>query len=86
MKDHQEVPLAMARMMEDYGYSYVCYEEDEGLHYMQKPVTYTPTLTQEQLDGGYSPVSERRYAVVRCNNEDIENGNLQFFLERGFTR
>lgn len=76
----------MARMMEDYGFHYVCYEEDEGLHYMQKPVIHTPTLTQEQLDEGCRPVSERRYAVVRCSNEDIENGNLHFFLERGYTR
>jgi hypothetical protein len=74
------------RMLEDYGFTYVCFEEAEGLHYSQKPVVFTPTLTQEQLDDGYRPVSERRYAVVRFSDEDIDNGNLHFFLERGYTR
>lgn len=73
-------------MLDDYGFTYVCYEADEGLHYCQKPVVYTPKLAQDQLDAGYMPVTERRYAVVRFSDEDIDNGNLHFFLERGYTR
>ncbi len=74
-----DMPLA-----KQHGYAWV-YCED-GLHHYQKPVTYTPTLTQEQLDAGYRPVSEQRYAVVRATEDDIENGNLEFFLTRGYTR
>jgi hypothetical protein len=73
-------------MLEDNGFTYVCYEEDEKLHYAQKPVVHTPKLTQEQLDGGYRPVLERRYVVVRWYDDDVDNGNLQFFLVRGYTR
>lgn len=86
MKEYNKIPLVAARMLEDNGFTYVCYEQDEALHYAQKPTVFTPRLTQEQLDDGYVPVSERRYAVVRFADEDIDNGNLQFFLERGYTR
>lgn len=86
MKEFDKLPLVAKCMLKDYGLSYVCYEQDEGLHYAQKHVTYTPKLTQEQLDDGYMPVTERRYAVVRWQDDDVENGNLHFFLELGYTR
>lgn len=76
---------------DDHGYTWVCFEPEEGpnkqgLHYFQKPVMYTPKLSQEQLEQGWKPVTERRYAVIRATDEDIENGNLLFFMQRGYTR
>lgn len=86
MKDIDKLSLVAARMLEDYGFQYVCYEQDEALHYAQKPVKYTAKLSKEQLDAGWKPVTERRYAMVKFNDEDITNGNLEFFLVRGFSR
>jgi hypothetical protein len=86
MKEHNKLPLAAASLLQEHGYSYICYEEDEGLHYSQKPVKYSAKLSQEMLDAGWKPVTERRYAVVKFNNEDIDNGNLEFFLNRGYSR
>lgn len=71
-------------LVKQHGYAWVYYED--GLHHYQKPVTHVPTLTQKQLDQGYRPVPQQRYAVIRATEEDIENGNLEFFLMRGYTR
>lgn len=78
-------------ILKQYGYSWICFEPEEGpnkegLHHFQKPVKYTPVLSQEQLDAGYKPVTEQRYAVIRATEDDINNGNLLLFMERGYTR
>lgn len=76
---YMNMPLA-----KQYSYVWVYYED--GLHHFQKPVMYTPTLSPERLADGWQPVTEQRYAVVRATQDDIDNGNLEFFMERGYTR
>lgn len=80
------IPESMASLLKEHGYSYVCYEEDEGLHYMQKPIIHTPTISAELIAEGWKPVPEQRYNLIRYNDGDVENGNLSFFLTRGYTR
>lgn len=71
-------------LVKQHGHAWVYYED--GLHHYQKAVQYTPSLTPERLADGWQPVTEQRYAVVRATEDDIENGNLEFFLTRGYTR
>lgn len=75
------LPLA-----KQHGFTWVYHESNTGLHTFQKPVTHVATLTPEQLADGWQPVPEQLYKVVNCTEEDITDGNLQFFFERGYSR
>jgi hypothetical protein len=70
----------------DYGFDWVYYDHADKLHVFQKDVTYTPAISQEQIDDGWKPVTEKRYVMVRCRESEIDDGSLALLFKLGMTR